>query len=285
MKNNIMGWSQNEVKSLFNFVKTRPHDAIIYSLTTWANKHNKQPFSVRNYFYKLIKAAKQNNKINLILCTMGIDINSFEKNENDTMQLLLKVLNYSEKRSVYKVCLELAKNDHKIALKLQNKYRNTLSNHPHLVDKALTQLHNQGIPTRITFVKNKIISMPQQPLQTISDQDLQSLVLGVINLVRKNTEATINNQRNKQVQSVNNHLQKTLIDVRRKNILLEELKSENQKIKQNLQNALNLQQKLTQERDASYLTIKKLLDSKKQQDLTNFIQKLVSQSLENNVIE
>ncbi len=287
MKNSIMGWSISEVKSMLYFVKTHPYDATINSLTLWANKHKKQPFSVRNYFYKLIKTAKTDNKTNLMLCSLGFDVHSFGKQnaEKYTMQLLIKILNYTEKRSVYSVCLELAKNDAKLAQKLQNKYRNTLSNNPVLVEKVLNQLHNQGIPTRITFAQNKIVSMPNIQAPTISEQDLQSLILGVVNLIRKNTETCVNNQRNQQVQIINNNLQKALIDVRRKNVLLEELKKENEKIKQNLEKAQSNQQKLMQERDASYLTIKQLLESKKQQDLTKFIQKLISQSLENGAID
>ena len=127
--------------------------------------------------------------------------------------------------------------------------------------------------------------MPTNIKQTISDQDLKALVFGVINLIQKNTETKINNDRNKELQNANNHLQKALIDIRRKNILLQELKDENEKIKINLKNSEEKQQQLKQQRDSSYLTIKELLESQKQKDLANFVQKLLSQQAEKGFLE
>ncbi|MBQ7603094.1 MAG: hypothetical protein IJU58_03025 [Clostridia bacterium] len=288
MKNTkIMGWPQKEIKSMFSFIKKHPFDATINSLTLWAKKHNKQPFSVRNYYYKLLKNAKQNDKINNELCTMGIDVKNVENlhTQQSTMQLLYRVLNYTDKRSVFSVCMEMANNNAALAQKFQNKYRNTLSNNPQLVDTVLSQLRTQGIPTRITFADKKILNMPTNIKQTISDQDLKALVFGVINLIQKNTETKINNDRNKELQNANNHLQKALIDIRRKNILLQELKDENEKIKINLKNSEEKQQQLKQQRDSSYLTIKELLESQKQKDLANFVQKLLSQQAEKGFLE
>lgn len=288
MKNTkIMGWPQKEIKGMFSFILNHPFEATIHSLTLWAKKHNKQPYSVRNYYYKLLKKAKQNEDVNKQLCTLGIDVKKMENlhTQQYTMQLLCKVLDYSKKRSVFAACMEMANNDIALAQKFQNKYRNTLSNNPQLVDKVLSQLRAQGIPTRITFADKKILNMPTTIKQTISDQDLRSLVFGVINLIQKNTETKINNDKNKELQSANNHLQKALIDIRRKNILLQELKDENEKIKTSLKNSEERQQQLEQQRNSSYLTIKELLESQKQKDLANFVQKLLSQNVEKGFLE
>ena len=126
--------------------------------------------------------------------------------------------------------------------------------------------------------------MPKQPTSTISERDLQSLVFGVINLIRRTTESNLNQKNQQELQQINNHLQKALIDNRRKDVLLSELMAENQKIRETLRNTQDLQQKQQAERDATYLTIKDLVNSKKQKALQNFVSNLLIKSQENTTI-
>lgn len=288
MKNKILGWSMQNIKSLFGFIATNPNVALINNISAWSAKNNKQPYSVRNFFYKLLNLAKTDKTVCKKLLNQGVDLQSFLKpsnKEEQTKALLTKILDYREKRSVACVCLQLANNNPQLAQKLQNKYRNTISCHPEIVQQVISDLHNQGIPTRITFARQNILPMPEQHSSQISEQDLQSLVFGVINLIRKNAEANIRTRDKKELQQTNNHLQKALIDNRRKDVMLAELKAENEKIKQTLLETKHLQQKMQAERNANYLTIKGLIESKKQKALQNFVLSLLPQSQENTTLE
>lgn len=284
----IFGWNIKTIKSLFDFINKNKEYAIINNITIWANKNGKQPYSVRNYFYKLLKQAKQDVLIYNKLVLNNINLTSIlnSSKHQELKDLLYKILDYTTKQSVFKVCLELANNNLVLAKKLNNKYRNALSNNAQLVEEVIKDLHLKGVPTRITFAPTKnIIDMPMQNTKIISDADVQSLVLGVINLIKNNTKQQVYSQSQKDIKTANNNLQKALIDLRRKNVLLEELKNENLKIKQTILKLDKQQQQLKQQRDSSYLTIKELLTSKKQQALVNFVEKLVSASSESSKAE
>ena len=281
----ILGWNILDIKSLFNFINKNPHEAVINNITTWANKKGKKPFSVRNYFYKLKKEVKQNIKVYNLLKLNGVDINCLKDEDKQQLKdLLYKILNYKQKKSVFSVCLELSNNNLKVAKKLNNKYRNTLSNNPNLVEEVIKDLQQNGIPTRLNFASKKVVLMPQTNSKVISNQDVQALVLGVVNLIKNNAKQEVLLQSQKDIKTANNNLQKALIDLRRKNMLLEELKAENLKIKEGLEKLNKQQQELTQQRNSSYLTIKELLNSKKQQALSNFVEKLVSNYIETNKV-
>ncbi len=287
MYNKILGWESKDIKSLFTFVASNSEQAVIKSLSVWALQHNKRPYSVRNFFYKILKLANDDKDVYTKLLDIGIDTKNFfnkAKKIEDTKILLSKILDYRKKQSVWNVCLELANNNVDLAQKLQNKYRNTIACHPNIVQQVITSLQNEGIPTRITFAQKNIVSMPKQPTSTISERDLQSLVFGVINLIRRTTESNLNQKNQQELQQINNHLQKALIDNRRKDVLLSELMAENQKIRETLRNTQDLQQKQQAERDATYLTIKDLVNSKKQKALQNFVSNLLIKSQENTTI-
>ena len=287
MYNKIFGWESKDIKSLFTFVASNSEQAVIKSLSVWALQHNKRPYSVRNFFYKILKLANDDKDVYTKLLDIGIDTKNFfnkAKKIEDTKILLSKILDYRKKQSVWNVCLELANNNVDLAQKLQNKYRNTIACHPNIVQQVITSLQNEGIPTRITFAQKNIVSMPKQPTSTISERDLQSLVFGVINLIRRTTESNLNQKNQQEWQQINNHLQKALIDNRRKDVLLSELMAENQKIRETLRNTQDLQQKQQAERDATYLTIKDLVNSKKQKALQNFVSNLLIKSQENTTI-
>lgn len=287
MYNKIFGWESKDIKSLFTFVASNSEQAVIKSLSVWALQHNKRPYSVRNFFYKILKLANDDKDVYTKLLDIGIDTKNFfnkAKKIEDTKILLSKILDYRKKQSVWNVCLELANNNVDLAQKLQNKYRNTIACHPNIVQQVITSLQNEGIPTRITFAQKNIVSMPKQPTSTISERDLQSLVFGVINLIRRTTESNLNQKNQQELQQINNHLQKALIDNRRKDVLLSELMAENQKIRETLRNTQDLQQKQQAERDATYLTIKDLVNSKKQKALQNFVSNLLIKSQENTTI-
>ena len=279
----VLGWKLKSVKSLFNFLRTRRHCPLINSITDWANKNKKQPFSVRNYFYKLLKQVNLDYALKQLLLKEGIDLSEFDKSKkmDETRMLLWKILDFSTKQSVFSACLKLSNNNRQLALKYQNKYRNTVANHPEIVESVLNEMHRAGVPTRLTFAKSNVFQMPKVADNSISEGDLNSLVIGVINLIKSETERKIELEHKKEVQCANNNLQKALIDNRRKDVLLEELKLENLKIKKQLQGVITNQKELQQRNSDSMLTIQSLLESRKHKALQSFVMSLLENSQEN----
>ena len=273
----ILGWMPRDVKSLFSFLQVNSGNSLINNITLWANKNLKQPFSVRNYFYKLLRGAKEDDSLNERLLGLGIRIENFSQDnkQNKTKQLLWAVLDYSQKQSVFSACNSLAKGNRKLALKYQNKYRNTLSNHPEIVEEVLQEMRQKGIPTRIVFAKNNVLKMPQSKEPAISSNDLYSLVVGIVNLIKSDTQKELVAQHQKRIQTVNNNLQKVLIDSRRKDVLLEELRQENKKIRTMLEKTQKQHDELKEKSNASFLTIQSLLQSNKHKSLHNFVSKLL----------
>lgn len=278
----ILGWTPTNIKSLFNYLNGHPNIALINNITVWANKNFKQPLSVRNFFYKLIREAKIDEQVYLKLKALKIDVAPYleDQKTNETANLLRTVLDYSMQKSVFKACLDFAKGDKNLASKYQNKYRNTLSNHPKLVEQVLKDLHQKGIPTRITYSKTNVLAMPKEEYEGLDSGDIQSLVLGVINLIKNDTRKRLEAEFQQQFQEVNNKFQKVLIDSRRKEVLLNELKTENERIKKSLNYSQNQQKRLQAERNQNYLTLQTLLQSNKQNDLKNFLSNLVLNSQE-----
>lgn len=280
----IMGWESKQIKSLLNYILQNTNKSVISSITAWACKNNKKPFSVRNFFYKLIKTAKNDALICEQLLKKGINLQPFLENNQklETIYLLENVLNYSLKLPVSAVCLKLANNNKALAQKLQNRYRNTLVNNPELVQKVINKLHNQGIPTRITYAKfSKVITMKPVGQDGLCESDLQALVMGVINLIRKDSEKKAEQTYIENTKRINNHLQKVLIDSRKKDVMLAELKAQNQQIKRNLEKYKERQERLQEKQNLNYLTIQSLMQSNKHQALQNFLETLIPQTQTN----
>ena len=284
MSNTIMGWEVKQVKSLINYISLNSKNSTISSISAWASKNNKKAYSVRNFFYKLKKQAKSDELFSSKLVKLGVNLDGVLANTHqvETLNLLENVLNYSSKLSVNAVCLKLAGNDEALAQKFQNRYRNTLANNPELVEQVLNKLHSNGIPTRITYAKfPKVVPIRTIAAEGLSDADLKSLILGVIGLIKKDSEKKAEQAYLQNTQRISNNLQKVLIDSRKKDVMLAELKAQNQQIKKALKRTKEKQKELQEKQNLNYLTIQSLLQSNKQQALQSFIQTLIPQTQQN----
>ncbi|MBQ8762387.1 MAG: hypothetical protein IJZ26_03670, partial [Clostridia bacterium] len=66
MKNSkikILGWRPDVAKSLVQFVTNNKNLPLTTVFEKWAKENGRQTFSVRNYYYKLLKLAKDNISI------------------------------------------------------------------------------------------------------------------------------------------------------------------------------------------------------------------------------
>ena len=274
-ENFILGWNIEEIKSLILAVKENTNKNLLKVFEEYAKNTNRNTFSVRNFYYRLIEETNVNKDVSNILEKNGLlkllKTNHFS--ESETEKLLYALLK-DEGISVRRACRKLAKNDEKLSIRMQNKYRNALKTQPELVSKILEDLRSKNIKTR-NVSSNNILELPKQTTNTISQQEIQALFMGLVRLVKKSAQEEFECQLVDEVKSVNNQLQNSLIDLRRKEILVAELQEQNKilthKLKLLENNLSNTQNTMLNH----YSKINNLVSSDRMEELKNFIKSLV----------
>ena len=271
----ILGWDISEIKILMNLVSKREEKSLVEVFDNFAKQTNRKTFSVRNFYYKLLKLANIDDKIAQVLNKNGIENAEIRTNHfssTETENLLRVLLNNEKNISVRRACMELAKGDDTLMMRYQNKYRNALKNQPELVSRILDELKSKQIRVR-EVEPNNIMVMPLAK-QLITEKEIQSLFGGLIRLVKKSAEQEISTQLKREAEFANTALQNSLIDLRRKEILIKELQEQNLILKTKLaslkENLQHSQEKLI----GNISTITQLAQSSKIDELKKFISKL-----------
>ena len=271
----ILGWDISEIKILMNLVSKREEKSLVEVFENFAKQTNRKTFSVRNFYYKLLELANIDNKIAQVLNKNGIENAEIRTNHfssTETENLLRILLNNEKNISVRRACMELAKGDDTLMMRYQNKYRNALKNQPELVSRILDELKSKQIRVR-EVEPNNIMVMPLAK-QLITEKEIQSLFGGLIRLVKKSAEQEISTQLKREAEFANTALQNSLIDLRRKEILIKELQEQNLILKTKLaslkENLQHSQEKLI----GNISTITQLAQSSKIDELKKFISKL-----------
>lgn len=271
----ILGWDISEIKILMNLVSKREEKSLIEVFDNFAKQTNRKTFSVRNFYYKLLELANIDNKIAQVLNKNGIENAEIRTNHfsnTETENLLRILLNNEKNISVRRACMELAKGDDTLMMRYQNKYRNALKNQPELVSRILDELKSKQIRVR-EVEPNNIMVMPLAK-QLVTEKEIQSLFGGLIRLVKKSAEQEISTQLKREAEFANTALQNSLIDLRRKEILIKELQEQNLILKTKLaslkENLQHSQEKLI----GNISTITQLAQSSKIDELKKFISKL-----------
>ena len=207
-------WSNQEVKELFNQVEQtkksgRPlKDAFI----AHAERYTRKPNSVRNYYYHEIDQL--GNDLNR-LKKLGIDLEKHKKTaivffssneEQSLMQEITKLIDSG--MSVRKACLTLSNGNVEQMLRYQNKYRN------YLIKQKNETIDNNKV---IKFTKKKT---------TLNDNDIQSLFMGLVRLVKRNALEQINDKYKSEFDRVSNELRKAIVEIHNKEKAYSELKNE-----------------------------------------------------------
>ena len=271
----ILGWDISEIKILMNLVSKREEKSLVEVFDNFAKQTNRKTFSVRNFYYKLLELANIDNKIAQVLNKNGIENAEIRTNHfssTETENLLRVLLNNEKNISVRRACMELAKGDDTLMMRYQNKYRNALKNQPELVSRIVDELKSKQIRVR-EVEPNNIMVMPLAK-QLITEKEIQSLFGGLIRLVKKSAEQEISTQLKREAEFANTALQNSLIDLRRKEILIKELQEQNLILKTKLaslkENLQHSQEKLI----GNISTITQLAQSSKIDELKKFISKL-----------
>ena len=136
--------------------------------------------TVRNLYYALAKLSKENPEFTKeYLGGKSLSVNKIvEFSECEERQLVKKILiAKSNGKSVRSEIMHLAGGDGKIALRLQNKYRNAVKNSPELIESIKKELLLSGIVLKNSASSSKNYALP--------DGQFERLKTEINNLVAK----------------------------------------------------------------------------------------------------
>ena len=266
----FLGWECEEIKSLLSFILERHDISRMEIFKKWAKENCRDMFSVRNFFYKL-----KNKSLNK---TSFLGFNKTELNKIfcldfgkvSSKKLLQNILPVSQK-SVRAVCLGLAKNNLKLMTCYQNKYRNLLKNNKKEVLETMKELEKNGIKTRNPY--NNIIQMKSKSTK-LTEGDIKNLFMGLVRLIKRNAEEEVLLSLKQEAEFANTTLQNALVDLRRNKLLVEELKDENKKLKQEFLLVKNNLAKSEAQNLSNMMEVQNLAYSERMTELKKFLSSL-----------
>lgn len=177
-------WSNFEIQTLFGVVEKykKENKPLNLAFENYAIKTNRQTLSVRNFYYKMLKYYQNSPKkakkdgINISLHYKKVAKKftiSEEKELVDKIEKLKK-----QGFSTRNACLKLSNNNPTLMLRYQNKYRYFL---------------NSKIKTKEKQEDNKIIKINEyKKNRKLSDEDIKSLFLGLVKLIKTNALESVN---------------------------------------------------------------------------------------------
>lgn len=256
---NFSKWEDEEVKTLFKFVEVKKSEGmpLIKIFEEYANKTYRHKNSVRNYYYKEVNALTLDNErakyLNINLSGHSV-MQAKEFTKDEKTKLISDIQELKEKGySVRRACMELSGGDISKMIRLQNKYR---------LETKKGKGDNMG----------QIIKMPFKQQGLLDDEDIKSLFLGLIKLVKRQEYERAKIMFNKDVMSANDKLKQAMLKIASKQNEIDVLK---QNIKL-LNNELLVQKKKLQDVCVSYNS------SKAKDMLTEYLKR--KNQTENNII-
>lgn len=213
-------WTDEEVIKLFRFIedgKKQNHNLSgMFSL--YAKLTNRKPNSVRNYYYAELNELENNKERRK---NLGIDISLHQKveqkefTEDETENLVLEILRLTSKGiSVRKACMQLADGDIDKMVRLQNKFRAVVVKNKSLYEKCLEKL-NMEVPNKRQAKPNNVVSFVN-PKNLLSDSDINSLFMGLVKLVQKQTEERVIRENGGIGEKANEALKRMIIKINEK---------------------------------------------------------------------
>ncbi|MBR2499360.1 MAG: hypothetical protein IKB67_06580 [Clostridia bacterium] len=144
----IYGYKEKDVIGLAEFLMNKGNSSLSSVFEKYGVKYGKAKGTVRNLYYALAKRSNIDQEFCAkYLGGKPLSVNKIvEFGVAEERDLIKKVLmSKSQGKSCRSVIMELAKGDGKIALRLQNKYRNAVKNKPELIKSVLKELNSEGI--------------------------------------------------------------------------------------------------------------------------------------------
>lgn len=204
-------WENNEVIDLFRIVEEVKAEkkSIKEAFLVHANKYQRRPNSVRNYYYHevddLLKNKNRQKELEIDLAKhKKQEVKFFSEKEGDKIVEEINKL-VKNGNSVRQACLKLSGGNVALMLRYQNKYRNY-----RLKKNEVTKTVN------ILDFKNK--------QKSLTDFDISSLFNGLVKLIKKSAYEEADFQVRKEKESLKFLLKKTLVELTKKEKEFEEIK-------------------------------------------------------------
>lgn len=214
-------WENQEVYDLFENIEQKKKKGIALkkAFEEHAIKYNRKANSVRNYYYQEVDKLLQDRER---VKELKINLQKHTKNKckNFSQSETLQLIDFIEKEkskgiSVRKSCFNLSKGDPIKMLRYQNKYRNYL--------KSKTTLKEE------TVDQNNIIRFTNRK-QGLTENDITSLFLGLVRLVKRNLTNEIQQKEEKEKDTLNQKLRKVISQLGEKENEITSLKNKFEKL-------------------------------------------------------
>ncbi len=204
-------WKDEEVKSLFGEVEKckKEKKSLKQAFVSHAGKFHRKPNSVRNYYYHEVDNLLQDKE----RCRrLEIDLKNHEKSHFENFdkiqeeELFEKIENLVKKgHSVRSACREISGGDLSLMTRIQNKFQNM---------------------KRKVVKKDNIIPF-QNKQKVLTENDINSLFLGLVKLIKK----TALEEAKQNFMPSNELLKKAFADLSKKDMQIDELKANLQRLK------------------------------------------------------
>lgn len=141
--NKINGYTVEEAENLVEYISEGKGEGktLSYLFEAYGKTHGRAKGSVRNYYYALLK-SRSDERVNAILKGKNLEAEEIKEfTEEETDRILRDILTERSKGlSVRRAIKNIAGEDEKLMLRLQNKYRNVLKKQPERIKKAMLSL-------------------------------------------------------------------------------------------------------------------------------------------------
>lgn len=213
-------WKEQETFDLFKLVETyrKNNKPVVKAFEKYAIISGRKKFSIRNFYYSKLNEFEKKPEL---AKKFQIDFSGHSKSEQkfftpQEVELSIKKINNLIEKgfSVRKACYEIACGDVKQMLRLQNKYRSLNCKESSESKKKIAQASDIKQENR-TGTKQKtndmgnVLFMPNNKA-FLSDNEITSLFMGLVKLVKKAAKEQCGLELLNQVQSANAELRKSI---------------------------------------------------------------------------
>ena len=189
--NKIYGYKEQDVIALAEFIKDRGNKSLSQTFREFAELHGKAQGTVRNLYYALAKLSKEDEGFCLkYLNGKPLSVSKIEGfTEEEEKDLVKKVLiGRGDGVSARGVIMSLSNGDGKIALRLQNKFRNAIKNKPRLVAEVVKELKDEGKTVGATNEKESSLDLISERQMLKLKREINGLVGRIAIKVRRENE-------------------------------------------------------------------------------------------------
>ncbi len=278
-------WKESEIKNLFNCIaKTKKENkSLLEGFKEYAKKSKRKANSVRNYYYLEVENLSKNSNrakklgidLSLHLVQQPEKFSNFDTEKLVTEILRLKCLGYS----IRKACLKLANNSAEEMLRYQNKFRSVMKNNRKLYDRCLASLKKNGLSNSNYEDKNKnVIYMKRPEDNKLSDEDVNSLFLGLVRLVKKSAMQTVEKRLINETEMANSSLRETLIKVSSLERQIEQ--SEQDLINEQEKNRKISEENIELKTKIANITTEKIIKSHRNKSLSKYLRDIKAKGFE-----